>query len=302
MAPSTRATWLMLIAVAAFAGMDASLKLLAAYYPPLQVSALRGFASLPFVLAWALATGGWASLRPVRIGLHVLRGVLGIAMMVGFVYGIARLPLSTAYAITFIAPLLVTLLAVPFLGEHVGPRRLAAVAAGLVGVMVILRPGGGVLSAAGLAVVGAAVCYAVGAITVRMLTRTDSTQAMVVWMLFLLGAGAGLLALPGWVPMRASDLGIVAHKLKHVLDGCLIGLAVVANFKTKVAVFGAHLLGARDGIAEGDDMDDLPQGAEVLQKSHRIHAIAQHMRTKAQRDVPVAGGGAIGIQAGRCGL
>ncbi len=210
MAPSTRATWLMLIAVAAFAGMDASLKLLSAHYPPLQVGALRGFASLPFVLAWALATGGWASLKPVRIGLHLLRGVLGIAMMVGFVYGIARLPLSTAYAITFIAPLLVTLLAVPFLGEHVGPRRLAAVAAGLVGVMVILRPGGGVLSAAGLAVVGAAVCYAVGAITVRMLTRTDSTQAMVVWMLFLLGAGAGLLALPGWVPMRASDLGIVA--------------------------------------------------------------------------------------------
>lgn len=210
MAPSTRATWLMLIAVAAFAGMDASLKLLAAYYPPLQVGALRGFASLPFVLAWALATGGWASLRPVRIGLHVLRGVLGIAMMVGFVYGIARLPLSTAYAITFIAPLLVTLLAVPFLGEHVGPRRLAAVVVGLLGVLVILRPGGGVLSAAGLAVVGAAVCYAIGAITVRMLTRTDSTQAMVVWMLGLLGAGAGLLAWPGWVPLRASDLGIVA--------------------------------------------------------------------------------------------
>ncbi len=200
----------MLGAVAAFAGMDASMKLLAAQYAPLQVGALRGLASLPWVLLWAIVSAGWRSLRPVRIGLHLLRAALGVAMMAGFVYGLARLPLSTAYAITFVAPLLVTALAVPILGERVGPRRWSAIVLGLLGVAVILRPGGSLFSLAGLAVLAAALCYAVGAITVRILTRTDSTQAAVVWMIALLGLGAALLAWPQWQPIRRADLGIIA--------------------------------------------------------------------------------------------
>ncbi len=205
MTPATRATWLMLIAVAAFAGMDTSMKLLAAHYPPLQVSALRGFASLPFVLVWVMSTKGLASIRPVRWGLHLLRGVLAIAMIVGFVYGLARLPLSSTYAITFIAPLLVTALAVPLLGEKVGPRRWTAIGVGMFGVLVILRPGGDVFSLAGLSVLLATFCWAASAITVRVLTRSDTTQSMVVWMLVLLGFGAAALACSSWLPIRPSD-------------------------------------------------------------------------------------------------
>ncbi len=186
------------------------MKLLTAHYPPLQISALRGLASLPFVLVWVMATRGLASIRPVRWPLHIVRGVLGILMMVGFVYGLARLPLSSAYAITFVAPLLVTALAVPLLGEHVGPRRWAAVGLGMIGVLVILRPGGDVFSLAGLAVLLAAICYAAGAITVRVLVRTDTTQSMVVWMLVLLGLGAAALAWPAWVPIQSSDWIFVA--------------------------------------------------------------------------------------------
>lgn len=209
MAPSTRATWLMLMAVAAFAGMDTSMKLLAAHYPPLQVSALRGFASLPFVLVWVMSTKGLASIRPVRWGLHLLRGVLAIAMIVGFVYGLARLPLSSTYAITFIAPLLVTALAVPLLGEKVGPRRWAAIGVGMFGVLVILRPGGDVFSLAGLSVLLATFCWAASAITVRVLTRSDTTQSMVVWMLVLLGFGAAALAWSSWLPIRSADWATV---------------------------------------------------------------------------------------------
>ena len=200
----------MLAAVAAFAGMDTSMKLLAAHYPPLQVSALRGFASLPFVLVWVMSTKGLASIRPVRWGLHLLRGALGIAMIVGFVYGLARLPLSSTYAITFIAPLLVTALAVPLLGEKVGPRRWMAIGVGMFGVLVILRPGGDVFSMAGLSVLMATFCWAASAITVRVLTRSDTTQSMVVWMLVLLGFGAAALAWPVWVPIRPSDWAIIA--------------------------------------------------------------------------------------------
>lgn len=201
---------LMLSAVAMFAGMDASMKQLAAHYPPLEVGALRGAASLPFVVAWAVGSRGWRSLRPVRWGLHLLRGALGVAMMAGFVYGIARLPLSTAYALTFVAPVLVTALAVPLLGERVGPRRWIAVAAGLAGVLVVLRPGASAVSLPGLAILAAAACYAASAVTVRILVRTDTTQAAVVWVLLVMAGGAALLAWPAWVPLRAQDVGLFA--------------------------------------------------------------------------------------------
>ena len=206
-----RALWLMLASVALFSLMDAGLKTLSAHYPPFQVAALRGASSLPLVLAWALATAGPRALLRVRWPLHLLRGALGIAMMASFVYALKRLPLSTAYSIFFVAPLLITALSVPILGEHVGPRRWTAIAVGLLGVLVVLRPTGeGVLTLAGLAVLVAAFGYAVSAILVRVLARTDSTQATTFWLLALMALGAGLLAWPGWVPLRGEHAAIIA--------------------------------------------------------------------------------------------
>ena len=205
-----RGMLLMLASVALFSLMDAGLKLLSAHYPPFQVAALRGLSSLPLVLAWALWTVGPRALLRVRWPLHLLRGVLGIAMMASFVYALKRLPLSTAYSIFFVAPLLITAVSVPILGEKVGPRRWSAIAVGLVGVLVVLRPTGeGMLTWAGLAVLVAAFGYAVSAITVRVLARTDPSQAITFWLLALMALGAGALALPGWVPLRAQDLWIV---------------------------------------------------------------------------------------------
>ena len=201
-----RAIILMLLCVGVFSLMDAGLKTLSTRYSPFQVAALRGASSLPWLLAWALATAGVAPLLRVRWSLHLLRGGLGIAMMGAFVYALRTLPLSTAYSIFFVAPLLITALSVPFLGERVGPRRWIAIAFGLVGVLVVLRPTTqGMFTAAGLAVLLAALGYAVSAITVRVLARTDSTQAMVVWLMLLMAVGAGLLAIPQWTPIRAVD-------------------------------------------------------------------------------------------------
>nr|WP_156963002.1 DMT family transporter [Lysobacter daejeonensis] len=200
----------MLLAVALFALMDAGLKGLAGHYPPFQVAALRGAASLPFVLAWSLFTAGPRTLLRVRWSLHLLRGVLGVVMMAAFAYALRRMPLSTAYSIFFVAPLLITALSVPFLGEHVGPRRWVAIGIGLVGVLVVLRPTGeGVLSLAGIAVLVAALGYAVSAITVRVLARTDSTQAMMVWLLAMMAIGAGAIAWPDWVPLRSADVWLI---------------------------------------------------------------------------------------------
>ena len=195
----------MLIAVAAFCFMDASMKLLAPYYPPMEVAALRGITSLPLVLAWALVDGGPKQLIRVRWSLHLVRGVLSVIMLVAFVYGINRLPLAEAYSLFFVAPLLITALAGPILGEKVGWRRWAAIAIGLCGTLIVLRPtGAGMLSLGGLAIVVSATGYSLSAITVRVLGRTDTTQSMVVWMLAMLSAFSLALAWREWVPVDAA--------------------------------------------------------------------------------------------------
>lgn len=200
-----RAILLMLACVIVFCLMDAVLKTLSAHYPPFQVAALRGASSLPWLLAWAAMTTGLRPLLRARWSLHLLRGALGILMMAAFVYALQTLPLSTAYTIFFVAPLLITAMSVPVLGEHVGPRRWTAIGLGFLGVVVVLRPGGdGILTTAGLGVLLAAFGYAASAITVRILARTDSTQSMVVWLMLLMAVGAGALALPDW---RAIDAG-----------------------------------------------------------------------------------------------
>lgn len=208
--PGRRAIPLMLLAVLLFAFMDGGMKWLGVDYPPLQVAALRGAVALPLVLVWILARGRQHTLWRIHWPLHLVRGALGIAMMAGFVYGLARMPMTTAYSIVFVSPLLITALAVPMLGETVGPRRWAAIGVGLVGMLVVLRPTGeGMLSLAGLVLLGAAVCYSFATITVRVLARRDSTEAMVFWFLAMLAVGAGALALPGWVPIQAADVWVI---------------------------------------------------------------------------------------------
>ena len=157
--------------------------------------------------------GSWPPEVPIAVLVapHLLRGALSIGMLAAFAYALRHMPLTGAYALFFIAPLLITALSVPLLGEHVGPRRWAAIGVGLVGVLVVLRPTGeGVLTWAGLAVLGSAVGYALSAITVRVLHRTDSAQSMVFWMTAMTAAGAGALAFAGWVALRPEDAWVIA--------------------------------------------------------------------------------------------
>ncbi|GHH58082.1 MULTISPECIES: DMT family transporter [Gammaproteobacteria] len=234
-----RAVAWMLAAVASFSLMDAAMKLLSAHYPPLQVTMLRGGASLPFVLAWVLASAGVRSMVPVRWGLHLLRGALGMAMIGCFVYGLKRMPLSTAYTIYFVSPLLVAALSVPLLGERVGPRRWTAIAIGLVGVIVVLRPGvDGIISLPGLMVLLAAVSYAVASVTVSLLTRTDTSQSMVVWFLLIMTVGAAVLAIPGWVPLQPAHAALIAGM---GLAGALGQVALTRAFQSGEASMVAPL-------------------------------------------------------------
>jgi len=194
----------MLGAVCAFACMDAAMKLLPANYPAVQVAALRGLAGLPLVTAYVLWRGEAGRLLAVRWPLHLLRGVLGVAMLSLFARGLQTLPMAEAYTLFFIAPVLITLLSVPVLHERVHAAHWAALAASMAGVLLALRPGAGMLRDWGaVAVLAAACCYAVSAITGRVLTRTDSSASLVFWMTVFLATGATGLAVPGWVDVRA---------------------------------------------------------------------------------------------------
>ncbi len=219
----------MLAAVALFSVMDTGLKLLAAHYPALQVAALRAMSSLPLVCAYVLWRGAVPTLFRVRWSLHLLRGVLGIGMLALFAYGLRHLPLAEAYSIFFVAPLVITVLSVPVLGERVSKGRWWAVAVGLIGVLVVLRPtGAGMFSLSGLAILVAAICYSVSAITVRIVVRTDSVESQLFWLMAMVALGAGAMAAPHWVAVRADDALIL---LAVAITGFLGQLAITQAFR-----------------------------------------------------------------------
>ena len=246
-AANSRGIAAMLCAVGCFALMDAAMKQLVSTYSPMQVAFIRGGASLPFILAATWLLGQWHKLMPVRWSLHLARGVLFVFMLWSFVYALRILSLADAYSILLGAPLLITALSQPLLGERVSASRWCAVAVGLLGVIVMLRPSGeNMVTLGGLAALGAAAAYAVGAIFIRILSRTDSAAATVLWSLAVMTVIAGLLAIPAWQPVRFEHLpwiatvgisgGLGQHFITHAFRRA--SPAIVAPFEYTALLWG----------------------------------------------------------------
>jgi drug/metabolite transporter (DMT)-like permease len=192
----------MLAAVTTFSMMDVLLKRLSEDFPAMQVTFLRGAAALPLLLAANAAFGRWSDLKPRRWGLHLMRGFLSVALLWCFIYAVSQLSLANAYSIFMSAPLLITALSVPMLGERVGWQQWLAVLVGLLGVIVVLKPSGsGLVTIGGLAALASAIGYALNAITIRILTRTDTSAATVFWSLFFVTIIGGIAASARWVPV-----------------------------------------------------------------------------------------------------
>ena len=227
----------MLAAVAMFSLMDAVLKTLSASYPAMQVAALRGLSALPLVCLYVLWRKDARLLLRVRWPLHLLRGGVGVLMLALFSQALKTLALAEAYAIFFIAPLLITLFAIPVLKETVSSRHWLAIAFGLVGVVVALRPDhGAMVSLGALAALGSAVCYAVAGIAGRLLSRTDPGVTLVFWATAMWAFGAGVLALPGWVEVSFAQWP------------ALVALAVT-GFLGQVAITEAFRHGQASAVA-----------------------------------------------------
>lgn len=155
-------------AVFLFSVNDMTIKALSGGYALHQVILLRSFMALIVLLFIAVPlSGGFGALRTRAWGLHAARGLAVVVSNFAFFMGLAALPLAEGVAIFFVCPLIITALSVVFLGEKVGPRRWAAVAVGLIGVLIIVRPGAETFRAAALLPILAALSYA----TLQVLTR-----------------------------------------------------------------------------------------------------------------------------------
>lgn len=173
-----RAVAWMVASTLGFGTMAVLIRIASARVHPFEIAFLRSLfgalAALP--LLWM---HGPRILRTDRLGFYTLRCAIGaLSMLAGF-WAIAHLPLAQAIALSYSSPLFVTIGAVLFLGEAVRLRRWTAVAAGFVGVLVIVRPGGEGFSAASLVALFSAAMTGVVTISIKFLSRSDPADTIV---------------------------------------------------------------------------------------------------------------------------
>ncbi len=171
-----------LMGVAGGLGLDLCAKQILQTYSLQEFVLLRSaIGLLIFLVLAAPLFGGLKNLRTQRWRWHLLRAILAVGAMYGFFYGLSKMPLVNALTLAFTAPLMVTALSVPFLGERVGWHRWAAVVVGFIGTLIMLQPGSGQFSFATIAILIAAFCYACQVIAARHLV-TESVLSLSTYM------------------------------------------------------------------------------------------------------------------------
>lgn len=180
-----RGIMITLAAMLTFGLMDAASKYLSTRYPTVQVVWLRYVFTIPLLLATLAPRGLPGFVRSRRPVLQIARGLLLVTEIGLVVWCFGQLPLADIHAVLALTPLVVTALSVPMLGEPVGPRRWAAVAVGFVGVLVILRPGFGVLHPAALVALLAVLLYALYQVMTRIVGRADAAETTLLWQLVI---------------------------------------------------------------------------------------------------------------------
>jgi drug/metabolite transporter (DMT)-like permease len=176
-----RAILLMCLGVSMFPFLNTSAKLLTAHFPVSEIIWARFAGHLMVMLAVFLPSRGWPIFQARRPTIQIARSFLLLGSTAFFVTAIGRVPLATASAIGFSSPIIVTALSVPLLGESVGPRRWGAVVVGFIGVLIVIRPGSGLLSPATLLLLGSASCYALYQIATRRGGAHDSAETGIIY-------------------------------------------------------------------------------------------------------------------------
>jgi len=177
-----RGIFFALVAILIFSSQDAMSKFLVQSVSPFQMTMMRFWAFGAFSLFLALRKGSLtAALRTRQPVWQVLRGLLLITDIWMYVLSLRTVPLAAVQSITLVYPLLVTLFAIPLLGEKVGVFRLIAVTVGFLGALIIVRPGGVPLDGGVFYAIGSGACYALYIVLTRKVSATDSATTSVVY-------------------------------------------------------------------------------------------------------------------------
>ncbi len=208
-----------LIAVFCFAVVDVLAKWLGQDYPSVQIVFFRYFFGLLPVAVFVWRSGGLGALRTRRLPLHVLRASLLFVALSLFFEALRHLPLAEAIAVAFTAPLFVTALAGPLLGEAVDARRWGAVIVGFIGALIMVQPGSATFRPEALLVLGSAFAFSLLVTLTRRMTRTETNVALLSYSTLFAGAWS-LPFLPFvWQAPAAGDLKL------FVLIGLIGGVA-----------------------------------------------------------------------------
>lgn len=195
---------LILAAILGFTLMDATAKHLTQTYHPAQVVWARFVGNLA-IFAVIFRDAMFPLMRTRRPGLQFSRALMQLGSVGLFFSSLQYIGLAEATAIMDLNPVLITLGAALFLGERIGPRRLAGIGVALIGALIIIRPGLGVFQPAALLPLAGAFTYAAGALLTRM-ARADSVATSVMWSAVVGSALTSLVVPFVWQPLAMADL------------------------------------------------------------------------------------------------
>jgi drug/metabolite transporter (DMT)-like permease len=184
-------------ACAVFAVSDVTSKFLSTELPIIEITWIRYVLFLGMAATMAARAPG-RPFRPRNPGLQIVRGLCVTGSSVLFVYGIREMTMAQATTISFLSPLLITVLSIPLLGEIVGVRRWAAVLAGMIGMLVVVRPGNAGFQPAALFGVASSGCWALALIITRKIAASDPPQTTL-----LLSSLTGAIVLTVLLPFEA---------------------------------------------------------------------------------------------------
>ena len=172
---------------------------------PVEVQvAARAAGQVAWMMPVLLAQGPRV-FRTRRAPMHILRGLSSLSCWWLYYASVARLELATASALSFTNVVFTTLLAGPLLGERVGAWRWTGALVGMAGIVVMLRPGGGVDLIGAAAGLGGAIAWCGITLTSRSLTRTDGTATIIAWVGLITFSGSLPFAILAWVPLGAVE-------------------------------------------------------------------------------------------------
>lgn len=216
--PYAQAVLYMLAAITVLPCMNVTAKYLSADYSTVQIVWARYAGHLVFALILFLPGRGLGLLRAHRPGVHIVRSVLMFVSTCFFFFALRYIQVPTASAINFTSPIMVTALAVPFLGEQVGIRRWIAVLVGFAGALIVIRPGGAEAHWAMLCVLGTAFTYAIYQVLTRKFATSDSPETSITY-IALVGALIPSVLLPFEFAAPQSGLHLALFLLMGFLGG-----------------------------------------------------------------------------------